>query len=138
MTHEIIIYMRRMLIIIGLAALGLFLLFIYNVSPSRAGVMGLLFVFLLLFTVLVCFITIGIEIVSALLYRGLRSTGFRKGHLSKKMTLKMAYYYSSVISVCLIIIVSLGSIKKVTIYDLGLVLMLLVVGFIYVNRRSDK
>ena len=126
--------LTRILVLIGLAAAGLLLFIITTVAPSAAGASGILAVFILSYIVLLCLFTFLIWIfvrVVEKIGRGLHI--FRKVHT---VSLGKAYYYSSVVSLGIIIATSLRSVGGVGIRELSLVVLFVLLGCIYVARRT--
>jgi len=126
--------LAKLLIIVGLVAAGLLLILLTTVPPSASGAMGILAVFLLSYIVLLCFFTFAIWVLAKVVDRvgrGLRL--FRNGY---SVSLKRSYYYSTVVSLGPIIVVSLQSVGGAGIYEFGLVLVFVLLGCVYVARRA--
>ena len=127
--------LAKVLTAIGLASAGLLLIVVTTTSPSDAGALGILAVFLLSYVVLFTSLTFIVWFLAKVFYR--ISTDL---HLRKKnqlLTLKIAYYYATVIALGPIIIVSLQSVGGVGIYELLLVAVFIILGCLYVSRRTS-
>jgi hypothetical protein len=126
--------LAKLLVITGLVSAGLLLILLTSVAPADAGAFGILAVFLLSYVSLLSLLTFALWITAKLIDR----IG-RELHVLKKansITLKKAYYYSTVIALGPIIIISLQSVGSVGIYDLGLVVAFIILGCVYVARRT--
>jgi hypothetical protein len=125
----------KILIIVGLAAAGLLFIILTTVTPSTAGAFGILAVFLLSYIVTLSSFTFALWLLGQLITKIGNQFKKRNG-AGKSLTFKKAYYYSSIISLAPVIIVSLQSVGEVTIYEIGLVGLFLVLGCVYVAKRS--
>lgn len=125
--------LARLLVVTGLVAAGLLLILVTTTTPAEAGAMGILAMFLLSYVTILCMMTFLIFGVALMFYRAGRELRFfRKKH---QISLKKSYYYSSVVSLAPVIIVSLQSVGGVGIYELSLVALFIFLGCIYVARR---
>jgi NADH:ubiquinone oxidoreductase subunit 3 (subunit A) len=52
------------------------------------------------------------------------------------MSLKHAYYYSSVVALAPVIITSMESVGALGVYEVGLVIFLVIIGCVYVAKRT--
>ena len=127
--------LAKILIIVGLAAAGLLFVMLTTVTPSTAGAFGILAVFLLSYIVTLSAFTFALWLLSQLIARF--SSQFKKrASTGAGLTLKKAYYYSSILALAPVIIVSLQSVGEVSVYEISLVALFLVLGCIYVAKRS--
>jgi hypothetical protein len=126
--------LARLLVITGLVSAGLLLILLTSVAPGDAGAVGILAIFLLSYVSLLCMLTF--------VFWGTVKLFDRLGHdlhvlkKTNSITLKKAYYYSTVIALGPIIIISLQSVGSVGIYDFGLIVTFIVLGCVYVARRT--
>lgn len=115
------------------------LLFIFNSStPSTIGAQGILVVFLLGFIVINYLMTMlvwGSSRAVSVLYSKLGAT--HRGGRIVGLSAKMSYYYSSVVSLGILMIIGIKSIGGGNFYDLLLVALFVVIGLVYVERRSS-
>lgn len=126
--------LAKILIAAGLVATGLLLIIITTTTPTSAGAVGILAVFLLSYIVLLCLLTFVVWLLGKILHKIRRkSLLFRN---VSALSFRKAYYYASVIALGPIIIVSLQSVGGVSLYSLGLVGVFIVLGCIYVSRRT--
>ncbi len=127
--------LAKLLSIIGLVATGLLLILITTTPPADAGAMGILVVFLLSYVVLVCGLTFIVWSLAKIVNRiGKRIGVLRSTYI---VDLKKSYYYSSVLALGPIIVVSLQSVGGVGIYEVCLVLLFVFLGCLYVSRRTS-
>ncbi len=127
--------LSKILIILGLAAAGLLFIVFATISPFEGGAVAILAVFLLSYVVILCALTFSLRLVSILVNRVHRQIS---GTKTKPLSLKRAYYYSSVIALAPVIIVSLKSVGEVGVYELVLVGLFVFLGCVYVAKRSDS
>lgn len=127
--------LAKLLSIIGLVATRLLLILITTTPPADAGAMGILVVFLLSYVVLVCGLTFIVWSLAKIVNRiGKRIGVLRSTYI---VDLKKSYYYSSVLALGPIIVVSLQSVGGVGIYEVCLVLLFVFLGCLYVSRRTS-
>lgn len=137
-THEndilVILMFSKILILTGLAAAGLLLYIVNSITPSEAGASGIFAVFILGYVVLLSLITFFIWFVLMLV----RKLG-EGSDISRRvagLTLVKTYYYSSVFSLGVVILVSLQSIGTVGFREYLLVTLLVLLGCLYVTKRT--
>lgn len=124
----------RLLITVGLVSAGLLLIIFTTTTPSTGGAFGILSVFLLSYIVSLVLFTFLLWFTAFLIRKAGKRTRFiRKPYT---LTLKNAYYYSSVIALGPVIMVSLQSVGGIGLYELILTALFIVLGCIYVSRRS--
>ena len=127
--------LAKLLVIVGLVSAGLLLIILTTTTPSDSGAFGILSVFLLGYIVSLVFFTFLLWLIAQILNRvGKRTQRARKLYA---ITLKKAYYYSSVIALGPVIMISLQSVGGVGLYEVGLTILFIVLGCIYVSRRSS-
>ena len=127
--------LSKILTILGLAAAGLLFIVLTTTSPSEGGAIAILAVFLLSYIVILCTLTFSLVFIGMILDRLYRQVG---GSKYKPLSLKRAYYYSSVIALAPVIIISLQSVGEVGLYEIILVSLFVFLGCIYVARRADS
>lgn len=115
-----------------IAAIALFVL-VNVVSPTAAGPLGLLAVFLLLYIAVLGLVTFILYGVSALLRRFSKLVITRRPW--RRLTLLEAYYYSSVVSIAPVIFLGMQSVAAIGIYDVLLVSVLVGLGCFYIAKR---
>lgn len=126
--------LSRMLLFVGLVAAGLLLFIMTSISPGSAGAPGILAVFVLSYVVLLCLFTFLIwGFLKVIEKIGRNLTLFRN---ISRVSLWKAYYYSSVVSLGIIIVISLRSVGGIGFYELGLVSFFVLLGCMYVARMT--
>lgn len=126
--------LSKILTLVGLAAAGLLLFIVTTVTPGSAGAAGILMVFVLSYVVLLCLFTFVIWASMKVFEKIGKRTSIFRG--MSKMSLAKSYYYSSVIALGLVIILSLRSVGGVSIYELSLVILFVLFGCVYVARMT--
>lgn len=124
----------KLLFIIGLAAAGLLLVILNVMTPASGGAFGILAVFLLAYVALLVAVTFGLWALSRVVRKVISE--IKPGRAAEKLPLKKAYYYASVIALAPVILVSLQSVGGVGVYELGLVLLFVLLGCVYIARRT--
>lgn len=119
----------------GIAALLLIIL-LQSTAPSTAGPIGLLAVFFLIYIIAIGFTT-------ELLWAGSRVFQVVARKVTAKrppgrISLVRAYYYSTVLALGPVILLAMQSIGSLGLYEVVLVTIFVVVGFLYISRRSSR
>lgn len=127
--------LSKILIILGLAAAGLLFVVFTTIYPSSGGAPAILVVFLLSYVALVCALTFALRSANIIIARLYKQVA---GKTSRTFSLKRSYYYSSVIALAPVIIVSLQSVGEVGAYEVGLIVLFVFLGCVYVAKRSDS
>jgi hypothetical protein len=124
----------RILIIAGLVSAGLLLILLTTTTPSSAGAIGILSVFVLSYIVTLSVVTYVLWSAGILINRiGKRTHLIRKPSI---LTFKKAYYFSTIIALGPVIVVSLQSVGGVGLYELVLITIFITLGCLYVSRRA--
>lgn len=127
--------LAKLLVIIGLVSTGLLLILVTTTPPSVAGATGILAVFLLSYIAIVCGVTFLIWALAKVVNKMAKGAGSLRANYG--ISLKKSYYYSSVVSLGPVIVVSLQSVGGIGIYEACLVLLFIALGCIYVARRTS-
>lgn len=127
--------LARILTLVGLVSAGLLLILLTTTTPATVGAFGILAVFLLTYTVTLSVFTFAIWVLARLSNKIGRETHLL--HKQYGFTLKKSYYYSSVLALGPVIIISLQSVGGAGIYELSLVAFFIFLGCLYVSRRVD-
>jgi hypothetical protein len=118
----------------GIAA-GIVLLFFTTVTtPTEAGPLGILVVFLCLYIGLfsaLSFLIVGLQRVIVKL-----SSPFTARKPLQPMSFSRSYYFSSVISLGPVMLIGMQSVGGVGVYELGLVVLFVAIGCVYIAKRS--
>lgn len=126
--------LAKLLIVVGLASAGLLLLLLNITTPATAGAFGILAVFLLSYIIVTVAMTFFLWFFERTLQRFMK--GFGMLRTMQPFTLKKAYYYASVVALAPVIIMSLQSVGGAGVYEVLLVLLLVILGCIYIAKRS--
>ena len=129
----VIIMFGKLLFIIGLASAGLLLLVLNLTTPSTAGAGGVLVVFFLGYIVTLAIVTFSLWGTTRVLLRFAGTSRVLRN--VKQLSLTRSYYYATVISFAPVLLVSLQSVGGVGIYEVGLVVLFVILGCIYIARR---
>ncbi len=123
----------RLLSLAGLVSTGLLLFIMTTYEPSSVGALGILAVFFLGYVVILCSLTI-LLLIFVYLLRRIRS---KVRILSKiqQLSVKAIYYYSSVLALAPVIIISLRSVGEVSFYETSLILLFEILGCLYIAKR---
>lgn len=124
----------RILAIIGVgAAIGLGYM-LQATTPTEAGAIGVLAVFLLLYVTLVSVLAFFMYFVHKLVVK--LFFGDIERRVTTVFTLKRSYYYSSILALGPVMLISLRSVGKDGVLEVFLVIALLVLGCVYVSRQT--
>lgn len=127
--------LSKILTILGLAAAGLLFIVFTTTKPS-SGAAVILAVFLLGYITALCAFTFILRFVSIFLSGFYQRMG--RTNAAAPLSLRKSYYYSSVIALAPIIIISLKSVGEVGVYELILIGLFVFLGCVYVARRADS
>ena len=127
--------LKIIILIITVSSLCLLGILLITTTPATAGPFGLLAVFILAYLSL-------IGVVALLL------TGFSRiiaylatVMISRKpfevLTLKRAYYYSTIIAAAPIMLIGLQSVGSVGLYEYLLMVIFIVIGCLYISKRIN-
>lgn len=120
---------------IGVLAVVALLYIVNTTTPTQAGALGVLAVFLLSYIVIVAVLAFFLYGVHMVIMKAFYSD--RLGKITDDFTLKRAYYFASVLALGPVIFVSLRSVGKVGVGELFMVVILLVLGSVYVSRQTS-
>jgi hypothetical protein len=103
-------------------------------TPATAGPLGLLVIFISAYLT-------SLGVMSFFLYGASRLFAtFFAGFATKKplrpLTLRKAYYYATIVATAPVMLVGLQSVGAVGIYEVGLVILFVVIGCVYISRRT--
>jgi hypothetical protein len=116
-----------------IAATALWLMF-HATTPSIAGPLGVLLVFILLYVLALGVLTFLLFWSNRLLIKIMKLVSPEKVY--QPMTFLRSYYFSSVLALAPIILVSMQSVGGASVYDIVLVLLFVVVACFYVAKRT--
>lgn len=118
---------------VAVAFVGLFLM-LQTTTPSTIGPLGILFIFILAYVLVLGVLTFLLFVLSRLFLRVSRFFNSKKPH--QPLTLLRAYYFSSVLSLGPIIFMGMQSVGEVGVYDALLVFLFVGVACFYVSKRT--
>ena len=125
---------KKLLALTGLVSAGVLLLFINTTPPSRAGASGILLVFILIYIVITTITTYLLLTISRLyIIIGKRT---KRSYRHTQLSVNKAYQFASVLSLGVMMILGMRSVGAVGLYESALVAVFMLIGCIYVYRRS--
>ena len=122
----------KTLTILGLIGTISIIVIMTFTNPSEAGPAGILSLFISIYIVVLSATTYALFFISQLLSRVLLKGSSSRAYA---LTLPRAYYYSSVLSLAPVLLIGMQSVTTVGVYEMGLVLMLIGLGCVYVARK---
>lgn len=125
--------LAKLLVIAGLVSAGLLFVILTMTTPASGGALAILAVFLLSYCIILSVMTFIIWFTSKIMIRLHKS--MNKQARDTSLGLRKSYYYSSVISLAPVIVASLQSVGRVGIYELGLIVLFIALGCVYVTKR---
>ena len=124
----------RLSLFTGLVSTGLLLFIMTTYEPSSVGAPGILAVFFLGYLVILC--TLSIFIWMLVYFIGRFRSEIKIFERIQQLSIREIYYYSSVLALAPIIIVSLRSVGEVSFYEISLVVLFEILGCLYVAKRA--
>ncbi len=124
----------KFLVTILITSATLLVVVFVTTTPGSAGATGILGVFVLTYLFLLALLSFFMYGVSRVVVRFSRTVTARKP--LQALSLKLCYYYSSVIALAPVILISMQSVGSLGIYEFGLVIFLVAVGCVYVTKRA--
>lgn len=126
----------RLLTIITLAAAIIVLILLQSTNPSQVGPVGILAVFFLLYVISVgCFTWLFVS-GSWLMAQIARPIFFKKP--VHRLSVDKGYYFASLVALAPVMLVGMSSVGKLSIYEVGLVILFVVISVFYVQKRMYK
>jgi hypothetical protein len=124
----------RVVAISSIVGITLLVLLLQTTTPATIGPLGVLFVFILIYVSVLGVLTFLLfatsEIVIKILYL------FMPKRKVVPLTLRRAYYYSSVVALAPVLFVGMQSVGEVSVYDVLLVMVFVVIACIYIAKRT--
>jgi hypothetical protein len=124
----------RVISVIVVLAVVILLAILQTTTPSTAGPIGILFVFIFIYMLVLGALTFLLFWGSKLLGR-LRQVITHKAARSS-LSLIRSYYFSSILALAPVIFIGMQSVGEVGFYDIALVLLFVAVGCFYVAKRT--
>jgi hypothetical protein len=119
-------------VFVAIVALAIFLL---ATQPAGVGPVGILFVFILIYVSVLGVLTFLLFGISKLIVK--LSSSFTVKKPLRALTIRRAYYFSSVIGLAPVMLVGMQSVGEVGVYDLLLVVIFVVIACIYISKRTN-
>lgn len=126
--------MGRFLIAVMIISAILFVVITNTTTPFSSGATGILGLFIVTYLLVLSALTFFVYGVSLIIIRASRSFTVRKP--LQPISIKKAYYYSSVIALAPVILVGMLSVGTLGVYEFCLVVFWVVVGCVYVTKRT--
>lgn len=127
--------LRIFISIITFASFCLLVILLNTTTPTTAGPIGILAIFILAYLLAVGLLAYLLHYLSLLSVR-LFASFFHKKSI-KILTFKSSYYYATIIAAAPIILVGLQSVGKVGFYEFLLTVVFIVLGCLYVSRKIN-
>ena len=124
----------KTLTLVTLAAAIVLLFILQTTNPSTAGPAGILAVFFLLYIVFFGCLVRCIHALSWVASRVSRSTRLRRP--IKTISLQHSAYLSSIVAMAPIMLIAMSSVGKLGFYETVLVIVFVVLGVFYVEKRQ--
>lgn len=125
-------------VIVGgsIGALVVLIALLYTTTPATIGPLGLLLVFIMIYTLVLGALTFFVFGLSRL---GTRlSSVLSLSRPLRPLTLKRAYYYCSVIALAPVMLLGMQSVGAIGVYEVVLVVLFTIIACVYIARRSEK
>jgi hypothetical protein len=126
--------LARVISVGGIIAAGVLLFFVTTTTPTHAGPLGILVVFLCLYIMLFSVLTFLIWGVQRVVVKLLAPFTVRRP--MQPIKLSRAYYFSSVLSLGPVMIIGMQSVGGIGVYEAGLVVLFMFIGCIYIAKRT--
>ena len=126
--------LKKVVIIITLVSLCLLIALVNTSTPTSIGPFGILAVFLTAYLSLLGVMTFFIYSVSKITAHLSSAFTIRKPILA--LSFKRSYYYATVFSAAPIMLIGLQSVGSIGPYELLLVVVFVVIGCIYITKRT--
>lgn len=127
--------LQRSLALITIASLCLLGTMLMTTTPASAGPFGLLVIFMSAYLALVGLISFFLYGVRRVM--GYASAGFTVRRPLRPLPFRRAYYFSTVLAAAPVLLISLQSVGGVGLYELILVTLFVVIGCVYVSKRTQ-
>lgn len=111
----------------------LLFLILQSTTPTNAGPIGILAVFFLLYVVLIGIVTGLLNVGSSVLAQIAAKFTVKKP--LRPISVLRAYYLASVLALAPVMLLAMGSVNQLGIYDIILVLTFVAIGVFYVQKR---
>lgn len=126
--------LSKALVVVGVISAVLLIVILNTTTPDSAGATGVLGVFIVGYLLVLSALTFLLFGISKAVTRVTNTITVQKP--VESLSLRRAYYYSTVIAFAPVIIVSMQSVGGVGVYELGLIILLVAIGCLYVTKRT--
>ncbi len=127
--------LKKAVIIITLVSLCLLVALVNTTTPTGIGPFGILAVYMSAYLSLLGVMTFFIFFISKLTSHLSSAFTVRKPILA--LSFKKSYYYSTIFAAAPIMLIGLQSVGSVGWYEIGLVVLFVVIGCIYITKRTS-
>lgn len=124
----------RLLVVVAVISAVAIALILNMTTPASAGAFGILAVFIFAYLMLLSIMTFLLVGVSKFVVTLLKIMGQKRQ--AERISLQKAYYYATIIALAPVIVVSMQSIGGAGPYELALIGIFVVIGCLYVSRRT--
>jgi hypothetical protein len=124
----------RLIGIMGVIAAIVLLFFVTITTPTQAGPLGILVVFLCLYIIIFSGLTFLIYGSQRLIVK--LSSPFTARKPLHPITLSKSYYFSSVLSLAPVMLIGMQSVGGIGVYELVLGVLFVAIGCVYIAKRS--
>jgi hypothetical protein len=126
----------KFLVVVAILS-GIALTIVLNTTtPASAGAFGILIVFILAYLLALSSLTFLLWGISRLVAYVMGIFITRRP--VERLSLQRSYFYSTILALAPVIIISLQSVGGVGPYELGLIFLLVIIGCVYVTKRSPN
>jgi hypothetical protein len=125
-------------VIAGSAFISMVLLVVLlqTTTPSTIGPLGILLVFILMYTSALGVLTF-LFFGTSRLIKHLSIPLIKTSHL-EALTLVRSYYFCSIIALAPVMLLAMQSVGEISIYDVSLVTIFVILGCLYISKRTLK
>ena len=103
-------------------------------EPGSIGAVGILAVFFLGYLTVLCSLTLALWVLKRILDRVTLKSSFLRW--VSRLGPKEVYYYSSVLAIAPVVLISLKSVGSIGFYEIMLVVLFEILGCVYVAKRA--
>lgn len=115
-------------------AIILLIVLLRTTDPTTVGPFGILVVFILMYLLVLGALTFLLFLGSKLVARVAASLAVKKP--LRPLTIRKAYYFSSVVSLAPVMFLAMQSVGEVGAYDIILVTLFVVIACVYISKRT--
>lgn len=124
----------KIVAIVSLTAVGMLAILLQVTTPATIGPLGIFIVFILMYMSVLGALTFLLYEGSKVVVRLSRSLTVRRP--LEPLTFGRSYYFSSVIALAPVMLIGMQSVENVGLYDIGLVVIFVVIACVYIAKRS--